>query len=74
MTDGLSTMVHLITQGLHGTVDYLIFHSLEIAFHHSGLPTDLEQFETEKGVAQNTPEVHNQIAGTPEMWLGQNST
>lgn len=48
MTDGLSTMVHLIIRGLHDTVDDLILRSLEIAFHHGGLPTDLEQIETEK--------------------------
>lgn len=57
MTDGPSTMVHLIIQGWYGTVDYLILRSLEITFHHSGLPMDSEQIETEKkwqGVPQKS--------------------
>lgn len=28
-------------------VDYLVLRLLELTFHHCGLPTDLEQIETE---------------------------
>lgn len=74
MTDGLFTMIHLIIWDLHWSSRYLILCVLEITFHHCGLPMDLEQIETET-IAPYTPEVHNQIARTPEMWLGQqNST